>query len=212
MTNEKINMHSLKRLDSIAKFHNSCVQNPNVPQFHSTKYVPYPIYITIENIIVLCLYCGIANCGRYLSADPKLWSPIIVMVHICTNQNVLNPLMYPFCIAIEFPRAELAFEDSFCVPISPCPLFVFWQKRKTRWDKTRRDETRQYKLNVAQPPLSSRSIKNILWLIQVMIAACNSEHVVWDLKRFWSEIRICHIDQRLHLNLWCRFAASFAVW
>ena len=122
-----------------------------VPKLCSTKYVPYPIFIIIENIIMVCLNCGIANWERYLTAVPKLWCTIIVMVRFCTDINVLSSSMYPFCIAIDLPLAESISKDSFGVPILPCvyitmsPFCVRPKKVQTPQDKTRRDETRRIK-------------------------------------------------------------------
>ena len=66
-----------------------------VPKLCSTKYVLYPIFIIIENIIMLCLNCCIAIWQRYLTAVPKLWCTIIVMVRFCTDLYVLNQLNVP---------------------------------------------------------------------------------------------------------------------
>ena len=62
--------------------------------------------------------------------------------------------MYPFCIAIEFPLAESAFDNTTSVPILPCGYitispFCVWAKKEglTRKDKIRWDESKSTHLH-----------------------------------------------------------------
>ena len=116
-----------------------------VPKLSSTKYVPYPIFIIIENIIMLCLNCGIANCERYLTAVPKLWCTIIVMVRFCTDLNVLNLLNVPILYWHRVTSCRVNIWRFFrCTHFTMSPFCV--RPKKSRPHKT----TRQDELKVAQ--------------------------------------------------------------